>query len=283
MNRSVFVTVLMGLVVVLAGCSGGVTDETTTTGAGAGNDVTTTTTQTTTMGEPYTASGDDLDATTLAGAHEAALKNAGSFTNQLNISVDTTNGTLDLNAATRVNLNDGTATQTNLLAFDEFRFESTVYTAGSSSYERTYFQSNDSEYTEYRQGSEPYTNMEETEPVDVTESMQIDIVTDTVDGADWTQVGVEQFDGVSVTRYEAKGVESFRDLREDIDPASNQTITNAQAVLLVDENGIARFIEIRFDVEDDDVSGTIYLISTMTDVGTTTVAEPDWLDRAKQS
>ncbi|WP_336359392.1 DUF7537 family lipoprotein [Haladaptatus sp. ZSTT2] len=281
MNRSVFATVLMGLVVVLAGCSGGVTDNTTTT-AGAGNDVTTTT-QTTALGEPYTASGDELDATTLAAAHEAALKNAGSFTNQLNISVDTTNGTLDLNATTRANLNDGTASQTNLLAFEEFRFESTVYTAGSSSYERTYFQSNDSEYTEYRQGSEPYSNIEEAEPVDVNDAMQIDIVTDTVDGADWTQVGVEQFDGVSVTRYEAKGVESFKDLREDIDPASNQTITNAEAVLLVDENGIARFIEIRFEVEDDDVSGTIYLISKVTDVGSTTVAEPDWLDRAKQS
>ncbi|WP_332899149.1 DUF7537 family lipoprotein [Haladaptatus sp. CMSO5] len=281
MNRSVFATVLMGLVVVLAGCSGGVTDNTTTT-AGAGNDVTTTT-QTTALGEPYTASGDELDATTLAAAHEAALKNAGSFTNQLNISVDTTNGSLDLNATTRANLNDGTASQTNLLAFEEFRFESTVYTAGSSSYERTYFQSNDSEYTEYRQGSEPYSNIEEAEPVDVNDAMQIDIVTDTVDGADWTQVGVEQFDGVSVTRYEAKGVESFKDLREDIDPASNQTITNAEAVLLVDENGIARFIEIRFEVEDDDVSGTIYLISKVTDVGSTTVAEPDWLDRAKQS
>ncbi|MFC6732783.1 hypothetical protein [Haladaptatus sp. DYSN1] len=278
MSRSAYLSVLLGLLMVLGGCSGGIIDGQTTGGNGD-----TTTATTTQLGDPYTASGDELDAATLVADHETALTDAGSFTNQLNITLETTDGNLDLWTTTRADLTAEQALRTNRLVFEEFVIETAVYTTGNRSFERNYFLSNDSEVTEYGQGSDPYDDPEGPDPVNVSEAMQLEIVRDTVDGATWTQQGVEEFGGVSVTRYEARGVESFRDLQEDVDPSTNQTFTNAEAVLLVDEDGIVRYLEIVFEVEDDDGQGRIFVTSTITGVGETTVAEPDWTDRARNN
>lgn len=276
MNRSVILTVLLGLMVVLAGCNGGLTGDGTTT---TGDDLTQTPTP---EPQPYTQSGDELSASTLVTDHEAAIRAAETFTNRLTISIDTENGSLVLNTTTRVDLARNVGLENNRLLFEEFILDSTVYTTGTSSFARDSFESNDTEFTEYSKGSEPY-DSNDPEPVNATESMQLDIIVDAVDGATWTQVGLEQYDGVSVTRYEAKGVDSFRDLRDDIDPAANNTITNAEAVLLIDQNGIVRFIEITFEVDGDDGAGKLVYRSEITDIGSTTVSEPDWLDKAKNS
>lgn len=98
------------------------------------------------------------------------------------------------------------------------------------------------------------------------------------------RVGTETFDGVTVTRYEYADADLWRTYGLGItqDPEDVQ-VTDFTLTVLVDGNGLARSTSWTLTGETQDgkpVSGT--WTYTLTDVGTTTVAEPDWLDAAKE-
>jgi hypothetical protein len=102
---------------------------------------------------------------------------------------------------------------------------------------------------------------------------------------DVRRVGTETYDGVSVTRYEA----GLRDLEPDTAlflVGSNVDLNEYEVAYLVDADGIVRYASVVLDYDyDNDGDGTrdsnlrLAFERSVTDVGSTTVDEPDWLDR----
>jgi hypothetical protein len=96
-------------------------------------------------------------------------------------------------------------------------------------------------------------------------------------------VGTEQFDGVTVDRYEYSDPTVWRNYGAGAWGADEDvTVTDFTVVVLVDKDGLARSTEWTVSGETDDgepVSATWSY--TLTDVGSTSVEDPDWLAEAK--
>lgn len=101
------------------------------------------------------------------------------------------------------------------------------------------------------------------------------------DMADYTRVGTETFDGITVTRYEYADPMLWRQygigtVEDDV------TVTDFTLVVLVDGDGLARSTSWRLTGEtgagETVVGSWAY---TVTKLGTTIVHEPDWLATAK--
>ena len=113
------------------------------------------------------------------------------------------------------------------------------------------------------------------------------IHSDLEDDAQFT--GTETYDGVTVSRYEFADADAWSEYNSDLSTAAfsstgNVTITDFEIAVLVDEDGVARFTTFTVSGETDD--GTEISAEwrySVTDLGSTTVEEPGWLDEADQS
>lgn len=103
---------------------------------------------------------------------------------------------------------------------------------------------------------------------------------DDMDGAQFA--GSETFDGVQVDRYEYADPIAWRQYGAGAFATEDSvTVTDFTLVVLVDDSGLARLTEWTVTGETDDgdtVSATWRY--TVTDVGSTAVDDPDWLDEA---
>ena len=98
------------------------------------------------------------------------------------------------------------------------------------------------------------------------------------------RTGTEQFDGVTVARYELTDEQSMfwtSGAAQQAGEDPEVTVTDFRYVVLVDENGISRHEEWSYEGTSDGepVSGSWEY--SLTDVGSTTVAEPEWLEEAQ--
>ncbi len=101
---------------------------------------------------------------------------------------------------------------------------------------------------------------------------------------DWlTKKGTETYDGVSVTRYEATGVEKWAYFeayaRED------GRVTDFEYVVLVDGDGLVRYLSWHLEGVDESGGESRPFSQTvemeLTGVGSTTVEDPAWLNEAR--
>lgn len=98
--------------------------------------------------------------------------------------------------------------------------------------------------------------------------MVIGWVETVTDRTQFREIGTESFDEIGVTRYEAEG-----------DSVVERAVDEVRYVLLVDGNGIVRYFERH--TEDATGNGDEQRLVThswqFSDIGTTTVVEPDWV------
>lgn len=96
----------------------------------------------------------------------------------------------------------------------------------------------------------------------------------------FTEVGRETVDGVSVVRYETTSLDAFDQSEFGLDPGIE--LVDASAVLLVGTDGIVRSMELQVDaVTDQGSSISVSTTTTWSDIGSTTVTEPDWVTEAR--
>jgi hypothetical protein len=99
------------------------------------------------------------------------------------------------------------------------------------------------------------------------------------------RVGTERFDGVTVDRYEYTDRTLWRQYgATTFGTEENVTVTEFTVFVLVDEEGLARSTGWTLVGETDageTVTGDWRF--DLTGVGSTTVADPDWLDEARAS
>lgn len=99
--------------------------------------------------------------------------------------------------------------------------------------------------------------------------------------AEFERIGEEAYDGTTVVRYEASSLDAFD--RDRINEGLvGQEVAEASAVLLVDTDGVVRYLELTV-VTVNDEGREIEVIRTIewSDVGSTTVTEPDWVADAR--
>jgi hypothetical protein len=94
----------------------------------------------------------------------------------------------------------------------------------------------------------------------------------------WVDQGTESYDGVTVRRYVFEASDEYLDDEYD----SEFDVTSTRFELLVDRDGIPRYQ--RYEVEGSETDGTRQWFEwelTVSDVGSTTVAEPAWVRDAR--
>lgn len=101
---------------------------------------------------------------------------------------------------------------------------------------------------------------------------------DTSDLQEWSSEGVETYDGVPVQRYVYEGVDPWQTAYQE---EGEFQVTQFTFTMLVDEDGIPRYQQYRVDGVDEDGNEAWFEWEyTITDIGTTTVPDPEWLDEA---
>lgn len=267
--------VALALAVVLAGCSAaGVT-------VGAP--------------DPYTETGAALDGDALAQDHADALLAGDGFTATTNVTVvvGDDRATVNRTAAVDTVANRSTA-RTRLVggAVDDGELRLTRYTENDTTVRRVVVGTDATEVRRLDAATAPYGDgLLAVRPADPLRATGVGLVATAVDAADWTQRGVERYDGGWVTRYEADGG-NVSDLGAVVAAALTDAeveraglavdavdAENASVTLLVSPDGVVRELRVTATATTDD--GTVRVTVTLAvDPGTTTVERPDWYDDA---
>lgn len=242
--------------------------------------------------EAYTTSGEELNGTTLRSDHVDQLEAAGSFTTGTTVVLESANRTAELERTTAVDLEGDRALQTDTIetsgAGMSGTFGSDTYTAGDETYTRLRAGTGNDTSVQYQHASAPYDDVGVT-PVNTTAAMNAELAENAAATVNWTQTGVVERNGTTVTRYEATGQENFTEFRDRTDLGPGETdlseldaeISEIEATMFVDRDGVVRQFDVRFAGTAQGQDVTMSVTVTTTDVGETTVQEPGWLDEAR--
>lgn len=272
-GRYRLVLVASMLIVVLAGCNAGL----------PGSD-----------SAAYTTSGADVNGSQLSDDHTTQLETAGDYTISTRLHVEAANRSARITSTTVVDRAADRAARTstitaNLVGSGELR--TATYTAGDETYRRLEFGSEDRTTVQYSHATAPYEGrgLIATSPVNVTETLNARLARNAGDGITWTQTGTVERNGTTLTRYEASGRENFTDFRNRsaFGPAGTNltdfdaSVSELSAVMFVDRNGVIH--EFRFELAGSSGGESVSLtfVVRTTDIGSTVVEEPEWLDEAK--
>ncbi|KAB1187837.1 MULTISPECIES: hypothetical protein [Haloferax] len=264
--RVQILTVLVALLLVIAGCTGAPTDTSTAAPSGGSGD---------SGGTGGSGGAGDSDGDTDGfdvSDSEAQLRAAGSFTSTWSLTmVDSTGEESVLTNTYYVDLEANRTSETFTISgadegvsYERFIADGTSYTRLGDDTEAFYqvlpADDNQVEYALARGASFSYDDLE-----------------------DATFVGTETFDGVAVDRYEYTDPTLWRQYGVTaLGPDENVTITDFTLVVLVDEDGLARSSswDLRGETEDGEPVSAEWRFE-LTDVGTTSVTDPAWLDEAR--
>ncbi|WP_121820645.1 DUF7537 family lipoprotein [Halostella salina] len=246
--RTTLATLFVGVLVLTAGCSAaGIFG-----GGGDGDNGSI---------EPYTDSGDELDGEMLNESHTEAIESAGSYTLGYNVTLSGSNSSLVQNTRGQVDLENDRQYAVQFVSL--FGNRTTYrYTADGTTYQRIVPENGETQY--------------QTSNGSTTASPAIN--TNNVDAFEWEQQGTETVDGVGVTRYEATGVANYSALPT---APSEANASDVSATLLVSEDGVMHEYTLDYTQESSGATQEISLRYAATEVGSTTVEEPDWLDEAR--
>lgn len=266
MNTRFILAILVGTLMITAGCLGGVGDG----GDGAGDG-----------GDGAGDGGDGATGTTtvadgpVADDPEAVLTAAGSFTSEwrTTFSDGETGERTDVAYTYAVDLDE----ERYLVTFDSGAEED-----GAGAIQ--YYYADGTTYMKAGDGDAAYYTAIEGQSFDLSAAFVTDAYYYSHHDADWMdRTGTESFDGVTVTRYE--GSEGW--LTRVNDPGDGRpgyTVTGSNYVTFVDADGLVRYDSWSMEMTDDDGTTSSWgWEASVTKVGSTTVAEPDWIDRARES
>ena len=263
MVRTRSISILVVLLVVLAGCLGGGSDAPPAGGGGSDggdggvND------------GGSEDSGDDLDVVD----SEAALREAGSFTTAWTF--------------TMVDAEGNETTMSNRFAVDLVanRTSEILSVTGETgvSYER--FTADGQSYTRYGDGEQTFYQVTPVQDDPVASALSRGAAVSYDDFEDARRVGTETFDGVTVDRYEYTDRTLWRQYGAGtFGTERNVTVQDFTVVTLVDGDGLARSTGWTV-VGETDAGETVTAEwrFDLTGLGSTAVADPDWLAEAQSA
>ncbi|MEF8905896.1 MAG: hypothetical protein V5A29_18535 [Haloarculaceae archaeon] len=258
MKRTWSVSILLVVLVTVAGCTGGVPDAPTGGNGGSGSSG---------GGGSSGDSGGDLD----VADSERVLREAGSFTSSW--------------AFTTVDTDGVESRMSNRFAVDlaANRTSESLSMVGEEgvSYER--FTADGTSYTRYGDGAEVFYQVMPVEDDPLADALSRGTGFGYGDVEEARRVGTESFDGVTVDRYEYTDRTLWRQYgATTFGTEENVTVTEFTVFVLVDGEGLARSTGWTL-VGETDAGGTVTgeWRFDLTGVGSTTVTDPDWLVEAR--
>jgi len=258
--------VAVAALAVTAGCTGGTDPATATPGNNS-----------TTPDGPALEPMAQLDGAELTDATSAAVESAGSYTSHTE-SVFSLNTSLRqsrtlTNTTTRVDLDarHGSRTTTQTVAVPTQATNSAVvYTDGNTSYRRVNTSQGVDYATQTGAGSQIV-------PVNTTAYGQNYTVL--TDSFEYEANGTATVAGTTTVRYTSTNLTDTSYFVGN----SNATISNATSTMYVDADNVVRRASLSYTIEGTGGSSQTDLTITLTDIGSTTVEEPDWLSDAQST
>jgi|GEM_PF-907920 len=159
--------------------------------------------------------------------------------------------------------------------------ETTTYTADGSTAERRVLSTQNRTATDYRSATPPYDGA--VRPVNASSVLDRSLVQSLGTDVNWTFAGTETVDGDRVSRFEATGSNVTGFAADEAVPANvteSESVDSVSAAVLVDERGVVRSLRYSLSTERDGRPITVTLTLSVSEVGETTVGEPDWLSKA---
>lgn len=142
----------------------------------------------------------------------------------------------------------------------------TYYTEGDTTYERV-----------ERDGQTTYGTTDQVSAVPQEPRFGADIrIREAIEAGSWEATGVVVNDGTTLLRYEATEVT----LPDSVTADTGNTV-ETRGELLVSEDGMIHHVSIYTKVESSDGTVVYEIDVSLSDLGSTTVEEPDWIDRAE--
>ena len=263
-------TVLVVLLVALAGCSGGPTTDSadgdpTETAAGTATGTPSVDSNTADTGDPPTTS--DLSLTD----PDTRLRGAGNFATERSYTVTEVDGaTSSLTQSYRVDLEANRSLQRLETTGSDGSFDIETFVADGTSYSR-YGDGDDVQYV----SSDRQVGVFES-ATGYAAGFSTDLESDA------SFVGTETYDGVAVSRYEYDNTAQWQAYGGSLFGSDDVSATDFTVAVLVDSDGIARLTTWTLSGEADD--GSVVSAEwrySVTGIGSTTVEDPDWLADAQ--
>ncbi|WP_424003788.1 DUF7537 family lipoprotein [Haloarcula salina] len=226
-----------------------------------------------------------FDAAAIETGHFETLSNE-SFTASLSFRLSTVrdgeNRSVFVNRTVAVDrANDRALATGALVRANGAELETTTYTADGTTAERRVLSTADRTATDYRYDTAPYDGA--VRPVNASSVLDRSLVQSLGSDVNWTYAGTDTVGGDDVSRYEATG-RNVTGFAADEAVAANVTegesADSVSAAVLVDERGVVRSLQYSLTTERDGRPFTVTLTLSVSDVGETTVEEPDWLSKA---
>lgn len=275
MNRRVLAAVAVAALVLLAGCGGA--DQTATESPGMGGESpegtaegtpTASATSTPTPSDPFAgvsmAPGTTEDGVTnaseLLAAHASALDGR-SVTVDMDFTLEVNGSGQNVSFRGKVTPDD----DRGWMRIDLQDGTGTYYTESGTTYQKV-----------VQNGETSYGTTTSVSAIPTKPRFGADIrIRSAITAANWTATGVVERDGEQLIRYEATDV----DLPDSVN-VSGDTTTETSGTLLVGEDGAVHYVAVHTRVESSDETVVYSIEVDLTDVGSTTVERPDWVDEA---
>lgn len=271
MDRRHVAALSLALLLVVSGCSGLLSgDGTPADGGGATPTATpapaTPTPVPFTYPDGYSETGitDSQDA---AGAHTDGALSHDSFTVSYRAAVQTPDRSVQVNFTQQVNTVERRA---HLVSAVTGRTNIAQYYANDTVYVRSESPStNQTSYTSRQQ------------PLNLEQVTGTQFVAPAVANASYGEAAVVERDGETLVRYESQELTNATGLLGS--GISTENVTSFSATLLVDEDGVVRRVEYRATVDRPGGERTLEVVVEVSELDSTTVQRPDWVDRAASS
>lgn len=216
---------------------------------------------------PYTEDGNALGESALRSDHEASLRSDGSFAATQTLSVNGSEKNFTSTSNYRIDLDGGAFLRRSESSLQDA--VATAYTDATGTYTR--WNPDDGEAT--------HSSGDPADPVDPVEAMGRNFII--VDGVAFEQLGVEEHDGLWVTRYEASGADAVETAAHGEAEYDSEEVTAFEATLLVTPDGVVVSNEFSITFNGEGGETHIEYAHSVEDLGAVSVEEPSWLAQAE--
>ncbi|WP_336037764.1 DUF7537 family lipoprotein [Halobacterium yunchengense] len=208
-----------------------------------------------------------LDAATVADNHEAVLREAGTFTLESTSNQTQGEQSFGVTSSVAADLSSGAYLSTQDA---QGRTVETYGYGNGTAYQRLTLSENETQYAVPQQTTN-------------TSQLASGQIQQFVNGFSFEHVGAETVDGEETDVYEADGFGDLNRSAPGFEDFSEENVSSVTARLYITEDGLVKQFSYELTAQTETGEATIRLDQRYVDVGSTDVAEPDWLDEARES
>ncbi|WP_182024143.1 DUF7537 family lipoprotein [Haloquadratum walsbyi] len=142
-----------------------------------------------------------------------------------------------------------------------------------------YYNNNGTIYVNQTQSNQSQYAIQQGQQATVNTTAQRSLIERLINTIEYRRVEQTQRGDTAVIRYELQSVTDVQNLTQ----TSTATVENATSTLVIDENGVIRELQLNAQFRTDRRTLRIRFATNYTQLGETTVSEPNWTDDAREA